>query len=361
MRSALAFLVLTSAAAAQTLEARYALDETTGTACVDGTGNGHDGTYQGGTLGEPGARPETGTSVRFDGVSEKVQIADGPGFTGLRKELSVACWMNPDDLSGVQRFFGNDGSWTWGLSASSIRFTTRTIKDYDHSAGLSPGTWYHVCCVFDATFAVHFYLDGALIGTIQGSQQANAPFADWHIAYKDPTYPEWFGGVLDDIQVYDGVLDSTQVQWLYDNPGKTLGGGPLGANYCGPANLNSSGGAAAVAGWGQPEVAFNELTLTATGMPAGETGYFLVAEGAGFKSLPGGSQGNLCLSGKMGRFVGQVASTGSAGEFSIDVDLSALPIWGGTAVQPGEWWYFQGWFSDGATSNFTDGLVVQFQ
>lgn len=361
MRALLLTFALTPVAAAQKLEAHYRLDETTGTACVDDTGNGHDGTYQGGSLGQAGARPGTGTAVRFDGASEKVHISDGPGFTDLRKELSVACWMNPDSLSGVQRFFGNDGSWTWGLVGSSLRFTTRTIKDYDHSAGLSPGTWYHVCCVFDATYAVHFYVDGALIGSVQGSQQANAPYADWHIAYKDPAFPEWFGGMLDDIQVYDAVLESAQVQWLYDNPGKTLGGGPLGANYCGPANLNSSGGPAAVSGWGQPEAAFNDLSLTATGLPSGETGYFLVADTAGFKSLPGGSQGNLCLGGKVGRFVGQVSSTGAGGDFSIDVDLGALPVLGGTAVQPGEWWYFQAWFTDGATSNFTDGLVVQFQ
>ena len=361
MRTALALLALSSAAAAQTLEARYALDETTGTACADSAGNGHDGTYQGGLLGQPGAKPGTGTSVRFDGSSEKVHIADGPGFTDLRKELSVACWMNADGFNGVQRFFGNDGSWTWGLVNGSIRFTTRTIKDYDQPASLTAGTWYHICCVFDATYAVHFYVDGAHIGSIQGGQQANAPFADWHIAYKDPGNPEWFDGHLDDIQVYDGVLDSTQVQWLYDNPGKTLGGGPVGANYCGPANLNSSGGAAVIAGWGQTDVAFNDLMLTATGMPANETGYFVVADASGFVSLPGGSSGNLCLGGQMGRFVGQLASTGATGEFSIDVDLTALPILGGTAVQAGEWWYFQAWFTGGASSNFTDGLVVQFQ
>ena len=66
-----------------------------------------------------------------------------------------------------------------------------------------------------------------------------------------------------------------------------------------------------IAGWGQPEVAFNDLALIASGMPAAEAGYFLVADTAGFISLPGGSQGNLCLGGKIGRFVGQVASTGT--------------------------------------------------
>ena len=51
--------------------------------------------------------PGTGTSVEFDGVDDKVDIPDGPGFTALRKELSALCWMRADQLSGAQRFFGN--------------------------------------------------------------------------------------------------------------------------------------------------------------------------------------------------------------------------------------------------------------
>ena len=343
------------------LVAWYKLDDSSWALCEDSTSNAIDGIYTGGTLGAPGAAPGTGVSVEFDGLGERVDISAGGALDPLRERLSAACWMKADSLGPVQRFFGNDGSWTWGVVGTSLRFTTRTIKDYDLGVGLQTGVWYHVGVVFDGNYDVTFYLDGVEVGKVVGSSAANSPKPTWHIAYKDPAFPEWFGGLLDDIQVYDAVLDSTQVQWLYDNPGKTLGGGPLGANYCGPANLNSSGGPAAVSGWGQPEAAFNDLSLTATGMPAGETGYFLVADTAGFKSLPGGSQGNLCLGGKLGRFVGQVSSTGAGGEFSIDVDLGALPVLGGTAVQPGEWWYFQAWFTDGATSNFTDGLVVQFQ
>ena len=71
-------------------------------------------------------------------------------------------------------------------------------------------------------------------------------------------------------------------------------------------------------------------------------------------------QGNLCIGGKIGRFVSQVQDSGSTGAFSIPVDLDGLPVWRNQAAQPGETWYFQAWFKDGSFSNFTDGLEVTF-
>ena len=77
---------------------------------------------------------------------------------------------------------------------------------------------------------------------------------------------------------------------------------------------------------------------------------------------PGGSDGNLCLAGKIGRFASQVQSSGPGGEFSIPVDLSDLPP-PLSAVLPGETWNFQAWYRDAnpvPTSNFTQGLAVGF-
>ncbi|MEM7264209.1 MAG: hypothetical protein AAF488_19645, partial [Planctomycetota bacterium] len=76
------------------------------------------------------------------------------------------------------------------------------------------------------------------------------------------------------------------------------------------------------------------------------------------------NDGILCLSGNIGRFTSQVQSTGIFGTFQINVDLSALPVGGGTPVAPGDTWNFQCWFRDanpGPTSNFTDALKLTFE
>ena len=100
----------------------------------------------------------------------------------------------------------------------------------------------------------------------------------------------------------------------------------------------------------------------ARSLPRGELGYFLVSGSAGFVPFPGGSQGNLCLGGKIGRFVSQVGVVDAAGRFSIEVDTSWLPTLR-VAIQPGDSWYFQAWHKDQnpqPTSNFTDAVSIKY-
>jgi FG-GAP repeat len=137
----------------------------------------------------------------------------------------------------------------------------------------------------------------------------------------------------------------------------------LGATYCSPAQLNSTGQSARIAASACSDLTSNFLGLYASQMPAGEFGYFLTSATQGFVTGPGGSQGDLCLGGPIGRFSTQIQVSDQAGRFELQVDLSALPLTPPHAVLPGETWNFQAWFRDknpGTTSNFTDGVGVTF-
>jgi hypothetical protein len=138
----------------------------------------------------------------------------------------------------------------------------------------------------------------------------------------------------------------------------------LGTSYCGPAVPNSSGSPGVLHATGSDVVADGDFHLAALQLPAHKSGYFLNSMSTGFVPNPGGSQGNLCLGGSIGRHRKQIASTGDAGMLFLDVDLTQLPTPGGPyAVLPGETWSFECWFRDanpGKTSNFTDGVSVTF-
>ncbi|MCP3918430.1 MAG: hypothetical protein GY711_23035 [bacterium] len=139
---------------------------------------------------------------------------------------------------------------------------------------------------------------------------------------------------------------------------------PLGNRYCTPGNLNSAGGRGRVDASGRPHAVFNRLTLAATELPPNQFGYFLVGSDAAAIPGAGGSQGVLCLSGTIGRFVTQVQSSGPDGAFDIAVDLTALPTAPLHAVVAGETWRFQAWYRDqnpNQTSNFTDAIAVTFE
>lgn len=140
--------------------------------------------------------------------------------------------------------------------------------------------------------------------------------------------------------------------------------GPIGSNYCGPANLNSTGQSAGISAFGSDQAGGQPLELTAAQLPAGQFGYFLASTTQSYVANHAGSQGNLCLGGQIGGFTQNVQDSGAGGEFSLAVDTLAIPQPGGpVAIQPGETWSFQAWFRDknpNRTSNFTDGIAIQF-
>lgn len=140
-------------------------------------------------------------------------------------------------------------------------------------------------------------------------------------------------------------------------------GGSIGTNYCGPANLNSTGMPGVISAVGSPFVADNFVDLTSSQLPANQIGYYITSQTKGFIPFPGGSQGSLCLSGSIGRYSKFVRSSGSTGVITMSLDLTQTPQPSGlVSILPGETWNWQLWHSDkGGTNNFTDGISILFK
>lgn len=166
-----------------------------------------------------------------------------------------------------------------------------------------------------------------------------------------------------------------QGDYVYNNllvqvcslPGNcTGGGGGLGVVYC-TSNPNSTGAVSAILASGSNLVANNDFHLDASNLPPNSFGYFINSRTQGLVHNPGGSQGNLCLSGGIGRRVGNVIfNSGASGTGHATANLTAMPQpTGPVAVVAGETWNFQCWHRDSvagtSTSNFTDGVSVLFQ
>ena len=185
---------------------------------------------------------------------------------------------------------------------------------------------------------------------------------------------DWFGFVSGAGDVNgDGYDDVIVGAPLDDDNGNSsgsarviAGSGVIGTNYCGPANLNSTGQSAVITATGSEVVQANLLTLTSSQLPQHQFGHFLNSQTQGFVPFAGGSQGNLCLAGSIGRYnrPGEILSSGAGGTFSLVLDLTDTPQpTGSVSILAGETWNFQAWFRDnnpGPTSNFTDGVSITF-
>lgn len=144
----------------------------------------------------------------------------------------------------------------------------------------------------------------------------------------------------------------------------TTGPAPIGTTYCSAQAPNSSGTVAQIQATGFETAAINSVTLVASQMPPGEFGFFLNSLEEGFVPMPGGSAGNLCLGGQIGRYSTDLFSTG-AGSASLLLDLGSTPTPAGMAtIGAGRTWRFQAWFRDTAAgsgvSNFTSGVSIAF-
>ncbi len=139
----------------------------------------------------------------------------------------------------------------------------------------------------------------------------------------------------------------------------------IGTNYCGPAVPNSTGSGAKIEMRGSNVSELQALTLTAIDMPQNAFGMFIAANQDGFVMTPGGSLGNLCVTGPAVVRLddpGEVFNTGLFGSATITLDPSSFDGPNGPIIPTfGERWYFQAWFRDAnptAGSNFTDGASV---
>lgn len=142
--------------------------------------------------------------------------------------------------------------------------------------------------------------------------------------------------------------------------------GPIAAaNYCG----STPNSALSITGLWVSGLDLNarSLDLDVTSMPPGQFGFIVTSLTPDQVDMPGGSAGNLCVGGAIGRLVGGVVfQSGSGGAATVPVDLDAIPTPNGTTqVMAGETRYFQAWHRDltvagVASSNFSRGLSLSF-
>ena len=213
--------------------------------------------------------------------------------------------------------------------------------------GLGIGDWV-------STMTMDFYLGGTLVLSRNSSS--------YSASLGLVKYYQMTGGTFDRVDVRASTAAGNWVVtelWIEAASG-------LGVNYC-TAVPNSTGASAAMSADGSAAVAANDVVLTASNLPLNAFGFFITSRTQGFIANPGGSTGNLCLGGSIGRYVGpgQIQNSGAVGAISLTLNLTQQPTPAGfVAVQVGETWNFTAWHRDAvggaATSNFADGLSIAF-
>ncbi len=135
--------------------------------------------------------------------------------------------------------------------------------------------------------------------------------------------------------------------------------------YC-QSNPSTNGVQSTVSIFGSTSVVADEVEVTAY-LPQNTVGFFLTSLDTGFVPNAGGSNGNLCLGGAIGRFQQLAAISGADGEITIS---TLTGQWSVTNIphpmtpysaMPGTTSHFQLWFRENTSfpsSNFSQGVRV---
>ena len=238
------------------------------------------------------------------------------------------------------------------------------IADYTFTGAFNnPGVDTHLAFVVDtAAGTTELFENGVSVGLVTYAPVLGGMQGIGQI--HDPVFGEFDvmgAGVVHGLAIYDSMLGQAEIQ---GHANAYFGGGTLGMNYC-TAVPNSTGQAASISAAGSIVASDNDLTLAAANVPVLQFGIFLTSRDQA--SAPVAS-GTLCLGGSIIRFQGQgqILQANSSGEYSLQIDTTALPAGTPTPINAGDTYNFTTWFRDvdpmvGNTANFSDGVSITFQ
>lgn len=206
----------------------WKLDEPSGTAANDSSGNAHNGTYTNSpTLNQTGA---FGNSKAVTFASASTQYVASAGFaTASTNTVTIAAWIKrsgAQTASGGVVFSRGTSPNVNGLmfyDSTKIGYTWNDdILTHSYSGGpaLTDGVWTHIVLVINGADA-RIYANGAWAATNVFSHTAiTNPFTALELA-RDSFSTRRFNGTLDDVRVYGRALDAREVYALYQYAGST--------------------------------------------------------------------------------------------------------------------------------------------
>ena len=196
----------------------WPFDEGQGTVTRDRSGNGNDGTIEGGALWVPGV---IGMALQFNGSDSVVR---GPHIPFNNRSFTHAMWINPSLSGDAQSVFSqyqvssaNQGLHYRISVAGGVRMGFYS-NDLDLPAGtVQAGDWYHLAFWYDfENQNRRVYVNGEL-----AAEGAASPYLGtegdtlvgtfWRPDRADRV-PEWFDGMIDDVQVYHRALTDVEIQ-----------------------------------------------------------------------------------------------------------------------------------------------------
>ncbi len=213
----------------------YPFDEVTGTDASDASKNKNDAKLVGSASWEPNGGKIDG-ALRLDGTGSSAEDDDGADYINGLEAFSVSVWVKSDTTPHNNGIFiamdpaGQDNSFTLRYDSAGFKVAAATnlIKagftttsggiQYESADNLQTTEWQHLALTWSSGDPVALYIDAELdtpqynndvrVGTISGATKFIIGRGG-----KDNGGTSWTG-LIDDVRIYDRVLDDKEIAEL---------------------------------------------------------------------------------------------------------------------------------------------------
>ncbi|HEC81507.1 MAG TPA: hypothetical protein ENI42_03665, partial [Thermoplasmatales archaeon] len=220
------------------LVAYWKLDEGNGNIIHDCSGNGNDGII----YGAKWTSGICGNALNFDGYNDHVDIFSPVWNTA---PYSICVWVKSDTFIGNHYIIANGGETRdsygfymkidWSVSDGDWRFgvSNKDGSRYgDAHAPPASGGWTFLCGTWDGSAdpsEIKLYVNGTLEDTGSASYNWRTGSSNnLRIGGPSNAINYLFDGLIDEIRIYNRVLNEEEIRFLYNHPG---GGSPPSADF----------------------------------------------------------------------------------------------------------------------------------
>lgn len=192
---------------------------------VDGSGNGNNGTLNGGVVASNNTVTGTGKSLNFDGVNDYINLGN-PNSLAIRSEITIEAWIYPVSAN-IGTIVAKNGPYYLAYGNSQTNQTQHVGSGIygignpwwiwlDGNTVIPLNKWSHLAMTYNGSFQ-KVYLDGKEDGSIATTGSLITVFGgdNVQIGYGTFGFDQYFNGLIDEVRIYDKAITSVEIQKHY--------------------------------------------------------------------------------------------------------------------------------------------------